>query len=236
MQGNEPFNQGHVDFRQSAEEAVAKDIVVNTIFCGQNSEGVHTYWKEGADLTDGCYSSIDQNAVTVHVAAPQDQEIIKLNALLNQTYIAYGQLGWEGARRQLDQDKNAAESEEAMLSRATAKASGLYSNSQWDLVDAIKQKAVKLEGVEREDLPKEMQTMSEQQRRDHIDTKAKERTQIQERIRQLTAERDAYVTGEMKARAAAAPANTLDAAITGAVQEQARKKNYEFDGAGEAKP
>ena len=52
----------------------------------------------------------------------------------------------------------------------------------------------------------------------------------------MTAQRDAYVAQEMKAHAAAAPANTLDAAITGAVREQAQKKNYEFEPAVEANP
>lgn len=226
--GNEPFNQGHVDFHASAQHAVDKDIVVNTIFCGQNSEGVHTYWKEGATLTDGCYTSIDQNAVAVHIEAPQDQEILQLNVLLNQTYIGYGQLGKDGAQRQRDQDKNAAAFEGSLLSRAVTKSSGSYTNSAWDLVDAVKQQGVKLEEIETKNLPKDMQGMTEEQRLSYIDTKAKERADIQGRIRQLTKQRDAYVTQQKKAHAAA-PANTLDEVITEAVREQAQNKNYKFE-------
>src|SRR4051794_14055496 len=59
--GNEPFTQGSVDFRTTCRAAIERGIVVNTIFCGPNSEGAQTGWKDGAVLADGRYLSIDQN-------------------------------------------------------------------------------------------------------------------------------------------------------------------------------
>ncbi len=227
--GNEPFNQGFVDFRSSCADAVAKDIVVNTIFCGQNSEGIHTHWKQGADLTDGSYMSINQNAVAVHIDAPQDKIIIELNAQLNTTYLGYGRKAEEGAGRQVAQDENAAAAApSSMLSRIATKSSSNYRNSSWDLVDAVRQGETSLETLKADDLPQEMRDMSVAQQKDYLDAKAKQRAQIQAKIRDLTAQRDAYVAQQRKQQANATD-ETLGAAMTEAIRQQAQKKNYTFE-------
>ena len=76
--GNEPFTQGPVDFHTSCRNAIERGIIVNTIFCGGNSEGMQTGWKDGAVLADGRYMSIDQNQKVVEIPAPQDAQIARL--------------------------------------------------------------------------------------------------------------------------------------------------------------
>ena len=68
--GNEPFTQGEVPYRVACSLAKDKDVIVNTIFCGDFNEGVGTSWKSGADLTGGTYMSIEQNRRTVYVPNP----------------------------------------------------------------------------------------------------------------------------------------------------------------------
>jgi hypothetical protein len=51
--GNEPFTQGPVDYRQACKAAIAKGIIVNTIHCGTEREGIDGKWKDGAVLADG---------------------------------------------------------------------------------------------------------------------------------------------------------------------------------------
>ena len=58
--GNEPFTQGSVDYRKSCKAAISKGIMVNTIFCGREGEGIDTKWKDGAMLADGKLMNIDQ--------------------------------------------------------------------------------------------------------------------------------------------------------------------------------
>ena len=88
--GNEPFTQGNVDYKAACKAAITKGIIVNSIFCGDNAEGIRTGWKDGADRAEGSYFNIDHNQQIAHVTAPQDQEIMRLNEELNKTYIAYG--------------------------------------------------------------------------------------------------------------------------------------------------
>src|SRR5690606_546169 len=148
--GNEPFDQGKLDFRDAGSQALEQDVVVNTIFCGNFQQGINSLWKEGATLTGGQYMAIDHNRHVVHIDTPYDTLIIKLNARLNNTYISYGSLGRQKKAMQFAQDSNAMELEEAVaVQRAVSKSSSLYKNSQWDLVDAMKEDEKALEDLDR---------------------------------------------------------------------------------------
>ncbi|HPO50001.1 MAG TPA: VWA domain-containing protein, partial [Spirochaetota bacterium] len=105
--GNEPFNQGKVDYRKSCKESISKGIIVNTIHCGDFQVGIDTFWKKGADIADGKYVCIDQSIRDVYVEAPQDKEIESLNKKLNDTYVYYGKGGAEKKELQVKQDSNA---------------------------------------------------------------------------------------------------------------------------------
>jgi len=225
--GNEPFTQGNVDYRTACKDAIAKGIIVNTIFCGNYQEGVQTQWKDGADLADGQYMNIDHNQELVHISAPQDKEIAELGKKINNTYVAYGKKGDEMRERQKMQDSNAATKGEAVLAqRSMAKAAPQYNNAAWDIVDAEKEGKVKVEELEEDQLPEEMKKMSKDERKKYIETKRKERETIQNKINQLRKERDKFVAEKRKEMAGE---NTLDEVVIKAVREQAKQKKYKFE-------
>src|SRR5690606_7789637 len=107
--GNEPFDQGKLDFRDAGTQALEQDVVVNTIFCGNYQQGINSLWKAGATLTGGQYMAIDHNRHVVHIDTPYHKLIIELNAQLNNTYISYGSVGREKKALQFAQDSNAME-------------------------------------------------------------------------------------------------------------------------------
>ncbi|MFH1706613.1 MAG: vWA domain-containing protein [Planctomycetota bacterium] len=226
--GNEPFTQGGVDFRASCRAAIGKGIMVNTIFCGGFDEGVSTQWKEGADLADGAYMNIDQNSTEVPIPAPQDVEIVRLGEALNATYIAYGRAGEEAGKRQLAQDANAAGAgAPAAAQRAEAKASEMYRNDGWDLVDAEKEGKKDVSTMPADELPAEMQAMTPAEREAFIARKRAEREALQARIRELSAARDVFVA-EKRKELTAEGADTLDGAMIRTLRSQAAGKAYEF--------
>lgn len=227
--GNEPFTQGPVNYAESCKAAIAKGIIVNTIHCGPEAEGIATKWQDGALLADGKYMVIDQNRAVVHIEAPQDMELAKLGSELNQTYLAFGASGRAAAERQSLQDRNAmalAPASGAVVQRAVTKASANYQNASWDLVDAAKDTSFKLEEVKPADLPAEMQKMTEAERKEFIEKKARDRAELQAKIQTLNAEREKYVAAQMKQNAAT---NTLDVVVTTAVREQAAKRSFKFE-------
>lgn len=106
------------------------------------------------------------------------------------------------------------------------KASHNYRNESWDLVDALKSSKIKLEEVKDEDLPEQLRDMSVEERKAHVQAKAKERTDIQQKIQQLNGQRQAYIAAEMERLQG--KTDTLGSAIIQAVREQAVSKNFEF--------
>lgn len=225
--GNEPFTQGPIAFREAVKHAIGRGVVVNTIHAGTEQEGISTGWQEGAKLADGNYLFIDSNRVVARVDAPQDAELARLSGELNKTYIAYGRKGGEAIARQQAQDKNAAGMSAGSLStRAAAKASAMYKNDDWDLVDA-KKEGKKVSAMPADALPAEMRGMDEKEREAYVDQKAKERAELQAKITRLSAERDAYVATEMKKRAKDST-KSMDEALLESAKAQAAKADYAF--------
>jgi hypothetical protein len=225
--GNEAFTQGKVDYKKSCRDAIAKGIVVNTIFCGSEREGISTKWKDGADLADGSFMNIDQNRTIVDIKAPQDSAIMALGAQLNATYISYGSAGSSRKKMQAEQDMHAqAAAPAAMVQRSVAKASVSYENASWDLVDAKKEKKLDVAKLAEEQLPEEMKDMKPQEREAYVEKKSAERAELQAKISTLNQERRKYVAEEQKKLS---NDNTLDKAIITAVRKEAVKKGYQFD-------
>jgi hypothetical protein len=225
--GNEPFTQGPVDYKVSCGKAIAKGIVVNTIHCGPEQQGIGGKWKDGAVVADGRYLNIDHNRQVVHIAAPQDKEIAELGARLNQTYIPYGREGGAAQERQLEQDSNAMQaSAQAVVQRAVTKSSANYVNNGWDLVDAVRNEQVDLEEVRSDDLPENMRAMNADERTAYIEGQAKQRKEIQAKIQLLNKQRRKYVAEQMRRQQG--DEQTLGSAIREAIRTQARTKNYTF--------
>ena len=227
--GNEPFTQGPVNYAESCKAAITKGIVVNTIHCGSEAEGIQTKWKDGADLADGKYLVIDQNRAVVSIETPQDQEIATLGVELNKTYLAYGVAGRASASRQVAQDANVAAlspASGAVVQRSVAKASANYQNSAWDLVDAAKDKNFEISKLKTEELPAAMQQMDSGERKAFIEKSTQERAELQGKINQLNREREQYVAQQMHE---VAGTNTLDAVVISAIREQSAKRNFKFE-------
>ena len=227
--GNEGFAQGSVPYKKACRGAISKGIMINTIFCGSHADGVRTHWKDGALLADGHYINIDQNRKAPQIAAPQDAEIAQLGAELNKTYMAFGKSGKKSKMRQAAQDRNAsAAAPAAMAERAVYKSSGAYSNADWDLGDAVKDKKVDVGTMEEEALPEKMRSMDADERRTYVDGQNKKRAELQKKIQVLNTERKKYVSEKQKELAKSGN-KTLDAAMIDSIRSQAVKKNFEFE-------
>jgi von Willebrand factor type A domain-containing protein len=211
--GNEPFTQGQVDYRVACKTAADKGITISTIHCGDRQTGIATQWEDGAKLADGSYFCINQDHKTYAIAAPQDQDLAKLSAVLSTTYLPYGVHRQEAASRQVAQDSNAAKSAaSSAAARAGFKASKLYRNSGWDLVDAVADETIKLEDLPADQLPEAMKSLDGPARAKYVAEMAKKREAIQDKIRKLTDARDAYLVKERRRLAAEAPAEARAAA------------------------
>ncbi|AIY13122.1 VWA domain-containing protein [Cellulophaga baltica] len=224
--GNEPFTQGKLNYKDAVTNATEKDVVINTIFCGNYQQGVSSQWKNGATLTGGDYMAIDHNKHIVHIDTPYDAKIVSLNTKLNATYIAYGSLGQAKLEKQYTQDSNAMEVEEAVaVKRAVSKSSRLYNNATWDLVDAADDKEFDASKLKKEQLPAALKNKSDKEIVKYISIKKEERTAIQSEIRELNKKREQFITQNQTD----GNQGELENAMLSAIKKQAERKNYKWD-------
>jgi hypothetical protein len=197
--GNEPFNQGPIDYKKILKIAASKDIIVNTIYCGAYEQGVKEFWYDGAQQTQGSYFNINSNDEIKHIDTPYDKEIISVNDSLNKTYVGYGKVGAYRASKQAEEDQNANSKGVAVMSeRAEAKSKSNYKNGSWDLVDGLDQGNVKLDSIRKEDLPAELKGKTKEEQEKYIENKKMERTKYQNKIGELSKKREEYIAEEMK--------------------------------------
>ena len=227
--GNERADQDPlIELRAATAAASNKGVVVNTLYCGSDGDAIIAGWQDVATMTNGLFASIDQNAAAVaNIATPMDDEIARLNAELNETYVAYGADGGRYKQNQVEQDKNAADmSLSSAASRVVAKAGGLYRNSDWDLVDAANA-GIAIEELEAEALPEPMRDMAPEERKEYVDGLAQKREAISEEIAGLGQKRQEYIDKERERLSESE--SGLDAAIVKGIRNLAEEKGFTFD-------
>ena len=173
--GNEAANQDpDVDFRAVCRDAISRDIMVNSIYCGNPGDQLAPVWREVAMLADGKFAAIDKDNGTVVIETPFDEQLAALSASLNETYLPFGAQGGRGAWNQLQQDENAGKlNKAAAAQRAATKSSSNY-HCGWDLVDACKAGDVDLAAVKPEELPEVMRDMAPEERVAHVEKMGEE--------------------------------------------------------------
>ena len=224
--GNEPFSQGPVSYTETCKDAVSKNIFVNAIYCGSKEEGVNGLWKDGADKGGGKYFNIDQNRAVIYIETPYDIRINELNINLNNTYIGYGASAAPKMEMQRKQDANASGLSAANAAeRAVTKASSAYRNADWDLVDAVKEKKVKIEELKDEELTGELKGKSKKEIEEYVKKKEAEREKVQKEIAELSKKRSEYIAEKQKE---SAKTDDLGNAVVLSLKEQAKRLGYSF--------
>lgn len=227
--GNEPFTQGPVNAQQACRESLAKGVIINTIHCGSREQGISGQWHDGAAIAGGKYMVINQDREVCHIQAPQDKKISELGIQLNNTYMGYGHRRDEAMKTQTANDAVALEEKDsgAHVQRAITKSSNLYSNADWDLVDACRDKNLDVTKLKDDQLPDEFRGISREELKKRVDEAAKKREAIQAEIAQLNEARRKYVEAELKKKAEAGE-KTLDQVMVEAAREQASSLGYAF--------
>jgi hypothetical protein len=225
--GNEGFNQGPINYKEAISEALKKGIYINTIFCGNQNDGIQLLWKDGADVAKGKFFNINSNEIIHYIVTPYDVRINECNMKINATYIGYGAQGEAKKMNQAVQDKNAESISVANFTeRAVSKSKEVYTNTTWDLVDRVKEDENALSKIKVEELPAELKDKSATEIKEIVAKKTKEREAIQKEIAELAKKRQDYIDAEAKKQ------NTKDDlgnAISNSIIELAKTKNYTQD-------
>ena len=223
--GNESFRQGPIEPQVAFKESIERGILTHTIHCGSPDQGIRDHWREGAQQGEGQFMNINHNAQEQYIPTPFDDQIQALNTELNTTYLPYGKDGARGKANQLAQDANAAQmSKSSSLSRVQTKSGRYYSNAKWDLVDAYDRKTLQIDQLSVAALPKEMHSMSKDERLTSVKSFLERRQKIQKKITQLHVKREEFLS---KARAEKSDqGDRIDSAMIKALRDQAQKLGF----------
>jgi hypothetical protein len=222
--GNEPFDQGPVSGEVAMAGARAKDIHVQLIHCGSSDPT----WSAAAALARTDLTTIDQNHVAQHIPAPQDAEILRLGAQLNDTYVAYGADGVAAQARQKNADTASAQlSPKVALERAQLKRKASYRNEGWDVVDATEKDGDFLAKTDDDQLPDELRGKSLAEKQRIIAGRSARRAELKARIGELEAQRTAFLAAK-KAKRGVRMVKSLETELTKSAKKKAASKGYKF--------
>ena len=214
-------------YPEVCREAVKKDLVINTVQCGNLPETT-PIWQEIAHASEGSYAAIAQAGNMVAIPTPMDAELATLNRKLGSTLVGYGA---EPARRAVMSKQAAAENAPASVAAdrlAFNARYGLAVQGGGELLDSLNSGRVKLESLSKDDLPAEWQNLDETALKAEIDKKQTERNQLQAQIQKLGKEREEFLVGERKRLAKSGKADSFDEKVASFIQAQAARKGINY--------
>lgn len=230
--GNEDFLQGNLHYAKACAEAKKKGVIVNTIYCGSRMDGIREHWNLGAECGNGSFSNINQDARVEDIPTPYDSVLFSLNDKLNNTYIAYGYDGFSKQAKQVQVDQlNYASNKSAAIKRVTVKGKKeLYMNESWDLVDAKEKEGdAVLDKLDKKALPDSLKNKTKAELKALVDRKSAERSNVQNEITKLNAQRDAYIAAERVRNINNNAATTLETEVEKTIKEQAGRFNMKIE-------
>ena len=227
--GNESFLQGGVSFTRACTLAKSKGVIVNTIYCGDRTQGIREHWNLGAECGNGSFTFINSNERVEEFPTPYDTMLFSLNDRLNQTYLAFGTQGRLRMEEQASADqKNYAMNKSVMAKRVMVKGNkAMYKNDDWDLVEAAEAKPEIIAALPADKLPESMKGKTRAEIAQEVKKRAAERKAIQAKIDDIGKQREAWIVAEKKKLATggrnAASTNTLETAVEKIIREQASR-------------
>lgn len=219
--------EGDVPYPVTLQEAVKKDLIVNTVQCGSIG-ATAPVWKEIARLAEGSYAAIGQTGDMQVVSTPMDEELARLNREIGTTLVAYGSVETRGAVMAKQARAEAAAPAAAADRLAYNVATSKVVQGGGDLVDDLKDGRAKLGELKADELPAELKGKSPEQQKAYLAQQEEKRKKLQAEVAELVKKRQAYVDAEMKKAAAAGKGTGFDLEVAQTLKAQAKRKNIAF--------
>ena len=224
--------QNDIKYRESCRKAADKNIIVNTIQCG-NMQATRPVWQEIAQLSNGEYFQVAQAGSAVLYDTPYDKEIAGLSRKLDETRIFYGSTEY---MREMESRKDKADKiYEAAAPSAVAKRAIFNSKASGEknflgkkeLVLDVETKDIDISKIKIEELPAELQKMDTDEIKNHIAKQSFKRKELQTKIDGLAKKRQAHIENLVKNEAGKG-GESLDAKIYNCIKTQAADKKIVY--------
>ena len=230
-----------VKYPTSCELAVKKDIIINTIQCG-NMPSTTPIWQEIARKAEGKFARILQSGGVMAIATPFDKDIAACNARLGLTVTAYG----DARARRFATGKTALAARStvtAAADRAEYLSKALKEGEEvaevisggGDLTGLLANKKMELKDVDEKKLPEKVRKMNPKEREAYFAKQIAERKKAQEELNALLKKRSEFIIAKKAELKKAGKGDGFDEQVNGFIREQAAKKGFKYEKA-EPKP
>ncbi len=224
--------QDDVKFPAVLAAAKSRDIIVNTIQCGQDSSTTES-WQQIASLANGNYFQVEQAGSAVAIATPFDEKLAELSTKLDDTRIYYGSKAEQAVKQLKVEATEKLKAGSSLASRARRAAFNISKSGESnllggnELVDDIASGRVALDSIENEKLPAALTALAPAKQHALITAHATRRDELKREMASLAEQRAAYLKDEVAASGGAA--GSLDAKLYGTVRAQAEKKGLRYE-------
>jgi len=190
--GDAPPHDDYQDARSTAElSALAgqRGIIINTVQCGV-ADGTEVAWRRIAAAAGGEFTRIAQDGGVVTVATPFDERLAQLNGELAATVLSWGSADDKRASQvKLGNRMSMSASNAAEAASYSAKTARMNDEDLLGALDGGKA----LADIPHDQLPAALQSLSVAAQQQHIDDTRDQRDRVNQAIRAVSAERDAYL-------------------------------------------
>lgn len=227
-----------VAYTTTCEQAVRRDILINTIQCGSMA-ATTPFWQEIASLAEGQFFQIAQDGGAIVRETPFDAKLAELATKLDATRLYYGTAAEQaqGAQR-AGRAAGFADVEEATgalarraLFNSSAAGAANFLGKQ-ELVNDFANGSVALDDLKSNELPETLRKLSKADLEKLLKTRAAEREELQAEIRKLADERQKFLEAELANEKSATP--ELDLKLYRSIQTQAGEKGFDYNAAAPA--
>jgi len=215
------YSDGY-DYRDICREAVKQGIIINSVQCGDYTDTVR-YWRDIARRGEGKYAQIPQEGGMQVIETPYDEELSRLNMMLEDTVVAYGSAE--------EKEKSARRKEKlSTLAPSIAAERAAYKSVESeigasDLIDALNNESVDLGSLKDARLQEEMKGMNKKEREAFIAKKKQERQNLKVRIQRLNKKRELFIANVVKN---GGNTDSFDRVVAGFIAEQASSRGINY--------
>ncbi len=221
-----------VPYQETCQQAVNKDIVINTIQMGTNGQ-TRMIWEEIASLTRGEFNNTDMNVNQVAISTPFDEELKRKTLELEKSKTYYGDQTVVKEQVQIKETK--LEQAAVMTAETSARRADYYNSGGYDdsfygkneIISDFAAGSLNIEDISEDDLPEEIKVIPVAERKQYLDTLVANRLAVQAEIETLIKEREIYITNNNSVEVLE---NSLSNKIVKSVQKQAASKDIKIDG------
>jgi Mg-chelatase subunit ChlD len=215
-----------VQYPEICKTAVSKDIIINTVQCGNHAQ-TRKFWEHICQLGEGRYVQIDaQGGPIVAIATPFDADLAKINGEMARTTVVFGSKAKQEAGK-ASADSATRLAAPAAAERATYNARN-GANAAYDLIDNIRDGKVKLDQLNKDELPEEMCKMTLGEQKEHLEKLSQRRAELQKQVLDLDKKRGDYIAKKLTEDARNRAADSFDNQVLRILQSQARRNGIEY--------